>query len=145
MTERKEPRQRAIDERLFLWPSASPALKASRCRECGAIAFPLNNSCMACGSGDVAVESLPKRGTLWTWTIQRFMPKPPYHSSESPESFVPFGLGYVELPGALRILTRLTDNEPVRLKIGCVMELTFYTHRTEPDGTEIINYAFKSV
>jgi uncharacterized OB-fold protein len=144
-SEELETRQRSIDENLFVWPAASPALKASRCPKCGAIAFPASASCMACGNTDVVVETLPRRGTLWTWTIQRFMPKPPYHSSESPETFTPFGLGYVELPGALRIETRLLENNPDRLKIGSEMELAFYVHRTEPDGIEIINYAFKPV
>jgi len=100
---------------------------------------------MAGGCADVAIEELPRRGMLWTWTIQHFMPKTPYHSSETPETFAPFGIGYIELPGALRIETRLLENDPQRLKIGSLMELAFYVHRREPDGTEVINYAFKTL
>lgn len=141
----KVGKQRAIDPKLFDWSAQAPALLGSRCRHCGEMAFPVNASCIACGSLDVDVEKLPHRGTLWTWTIQRFMPKAPYRSSETPENFVPFGIGYVELPGAVRVETRLTENDPSRLKIGAEMELVFYTHRTDPDGTEIINYAFKPI
>ena len=68
--------------------------------------------------------------------------KTPYHSSETEATFRPYGVGYVELPGALRIETRLTENDPSKLRIGAEMQLTFYTHRTEPDGTDIINFAF---
>jgi uncharacterized OB-fold protein len=99
---------------------------------------------MACGCAEVAAEELPRHGTLWAWTIQRFMPKTPYHSSETSATFAPFGLGYIELPGALRIESRLLQNDPLRLTIGSPMELAFYVHRTEADGTEVINYAFKS-
>jgi uncharacterized OB-fold protein len=138
-------KQRAIDPMLFDWPADSPALKASRCRQCGALAFPVNASCMACGSADVSIERLPERGTLWTWTIQRFMPKPPFSSSETAETFEPFGIGYVELPGAMRIETRLTRNDPAKLAIGAQVALSFYVHRVDPDGTEVVNYAFAPV
>ena len=59
-----------------------------------------------------------------------------------------FGSGWAWLVldgGALRVETRLLENDPDRLRIGAEMELAFYTHRTEPDGTEIVNYAFKPV
>jgi uncharacterized OB-fold protein len=137
--------QKAIDPVLFQWPSPSPTLLASQCSECHAMAFPANGSCMACGGVNVRVVPLPQRGKLWAWTIQRFMPKSPYRSSETEQSFKPYGVGYVELPGALRIETRLTENDPAKLRIGSEMQLVFYTHRTESDGTDIINYAFAPV
>jgi uncharacterized OB-fold protein len=135
-------KSRAIDPNLFTWPSAQPSLLASCCRECEALAFPANPSCTRCGSTDVERIELPRRGTLWTWTIQRFMPKEPYASSETEASFKPFGVGYVELPGAIRIETRLTVGDPKQLKIGEEMELVIYPHRIEQDGTAVMNYAF---
>lgn len=138
-------KQRSVDSSLFKWPVASPALLASRCPECGAMAFPVTNGCMACGHEDVDQVELPTTGTLWAWTVQRFMPKTPYNSSETAETFRPYGLGYIELPGALRIEARLTENDPQKLKIGSLMELVFYAHRVDPDGTEVMNYAFKPV
>jgi uncharacterized OB-fold protein len=145
MHEHSKPKERAIDEGLFSWPAAAPALRASRCKECQAFAFPASDSCMSCGGGSVDVVDLPRRGTLWTWTIQRFMPKPPFRSDERPEAFTPFGIGYVELPGALRIETRLMENDPSLLRIGCEMELVFYRHCSDPDGTAVINYAYTVV
>ena len=73
------------------------------------------------------------------------MPKTPYHSDETTETFTPYGVGYVELPGALRVESRLTVNDPEKLQIGAEMELVFYTHRRDFDGTEVINYAFRPV
>lgn len=136
---------KAIDESLFTWPASAPALRGSRCSQCGACAFPVNPSCIRCGSLEVEVVQLPRRGRLWAWTIQRFMPKTPYRSSETETTFRPFGVGYVELPGALRVETRLTENDPGKLRIGAEMELVIYTHRVDADGTAVMNYAFRPV
>lgn len=138
-------KSRAIDKHLFTWPDRNPALLGSRCSACDAHAFPPAPSCTRCGASEVAVVELPRRGTLWAWTIQRFMPKEPYHSSETQETFRPYGVGYVELPGALRVESRLTENDPGKLRIGQEVELIVYVHRTEADGTRVMNYAFQPV
>ena len=109
------------------------------------MAFPVNPSCTSCGGTEVVIEELPRRGRLFAWTIQHFMPKSPYRSSETAATFMPYGLGYIELPGALRVESRLLENDPGKLMIGAEMELAFYVHRTEADGTEIINYAFTPI
>lgn len=138
-------RSRAIGRDLFAWPSQSPALLGSRCLHCGGVAFPVGASCRRCGSLETEVIELPRRGRLWAWTIQRFMPKPPYRSSEIESTFKPYGVGYVELPGALRVETRLTESDPEKLRIGAEMEFLVYVHRIEEDGTAVMNYAFRPV
>ena len=132
-----------IAEGLFTWPSDNPALLASRCRQCGIATFPAAESCMACSGQDVSIEELPHKGTLWTWTVQQFMPKSPYHSNETPETFKPYGVGYVELPGGVRVEGRLTENDPKKLHIGMEMELLFDTYRVEENGDEVISFFFK--
>jgi uncharacterized OB-fold protein len=64
---------------------------------------------------------LPARGTLWTWTTQGFEPKPPYVPDEG--EFEPYGVGYVEFEGYLRVEGRLTEADPGRLRIGMPMEV----------------------
>jgi len=132
-----------IAEGLFTWPSDNPALLASRCGQCGIATFPAAESCMACSGQDVSIEELPHKGTLWTWTVQQFMPKSPYHSNETPETFKPYGVGYVELPGGVRVEGRLTENDPRKLDIGMEMELLFDTYRVEENGDEVISFFFK--
>ena len=132
-----------IAEGLFTWPSDNPALLASRCRQCGIATFPAAESCMACSCQEVSIEELPHKGTLWTWTVQQFMPKSPYHSNETPETFKPYGVGYVELPGGVRVEGRLTENDPKKLHIGMEMELLFDTYRVEESGDEVISFFFK--
>ncbi len=134
---------RPIGDGLFTWPSDNPALLCSRCQDCGRAAFPAQASCAACCSTDVQVEELPRRGTLWTYTVQRFMPKTPYNSGETQETFQPYGVGYVELPGGVRVEGRLTENDPANLQIGMDMELVFYPFRQDEDGTELVSFAFR--
>lgn len=100
---------------------------------------------MACSGEDVAVEELPRRGTLWTWTVQRFMPKQPYKSNETAETFQPYGVGYVELADGARVEGRLTENDPEKLKIGMEMELVFDTWRVDENGDEVVSFFFRPV
>jgi uncharacterized OB-fold protein len=138
-------KQVPIDESLFTWPADKPALLASRCNTCGIASFPVADSCMACSGTDVAVEELPGRGTLWSWTVQQFMPKSPYNSNETPETFKPYGVGYLELPGGVRVEGRLTESDPEKLSIGMEMEVVFDTYRTEENGDEVISFFFAPV
>jgi len=138
-------KQIPITEGLFTWPADNPALLGSRCNQCGIAAFPVAESCMACSGQDVSVEELPTRGTLWTWTVQQFMPKSPYHSGETPETFKPYGVGYLELPGGVRVEGRLTENDPQKIEIGMEMDVVFDTWRTEDNGDEVISFFFKPV
>jgi uncharacterized OB-fold protein len=134
-----------IAEGLFTWPSAKPALLGSRCNNCGIATFPITDSCLACSGQDMEQEELPGRGTLWTWTVQQFMPKSPYKSGETMETFKPYGVGYLELPGGVRVEGRLTENDPAKIKIGMEMDVVFETFRTDENGDEVINFFFKPV
>ena len=73
------------------------------------------------------------------------MPKSPYHSNETPETFKPYGVGYVELPGGVRVEGRLTESDPQKLRIGMPMQVVFAPYRTEDDGTEVIGFFFQPV
>jgi uncharacterized protein len=102
-----------------------PRLVAGRCVECGKYVFPLRGRCLSCGGG-VERALLPARGTLWTWTTQGFEPKPPYVGDGEGE-FVPYGVGYVEFTGYLRVEGRLTEGDPERLRIGMPMRVVAVT------------------
>lgn len=135
--------QVAIAEGLFTWPAEKPALLGGRCDDCGVVSFPAADACMACCGRAVSIVELPRQGTLWTWTIQRFMPKHPYNSGETPETFQPYGVGYVELPGGVRVEGRLTENDPSKLRIGMPMEVVFSPYRTDDAGNDVVSFFFR--
>lgn len=110
-----------VDHLIAGTPDA-PQLIGSECRACGVVAFPAQSSCAACTSSDVTERRLARRGTLWTWTIQCFPPKSPPYAGDADE-FEPYGVGYVELAGEVRVEARLTEADPERLRIGMPMEL----------------------
>jgi uncharacterized protein len=112
----------AIADGLVRMTDQGPHLVASRCRNCETVNFPSRQSCARCSAESTVEELLAGRGTLWTWTVQSFRPKPPYPQDGE---FTPFGVGYVELAGQLRIEARLTESDPARLRIGMPMELCF--------------------
>ena len=89
---------------------------------------------------------LSRRGTLWGFTTQQFRPpSPPYDGDDTPESFAPYALGYIELPGELLVQARFTEADPDRLRIGQEMELRIVPYTTRPDGTEVLTFAFAPV
>src|SRR5438105_10841284 len=108
---------------LFTVDGAQARLIGSECARCGVVTFPRQASCPRCTSLDVRERLLGRRGTLWSWTIQCFAPKSPPYAVDDPEVFEPYGVGYVELPGEVRVEARLTVADPERLEIGMPMEL----------------------
>ena len=130
-----------IEEGLFTWPSEEPRLLGSECVECGAVLVPAQSGCPRCTSDDTRSRELGTSGTLWTWTIQGFPPKAPPYAGDV-ENFEPFGVGYVELPGEVKIETRLTTADKEELQIGMEMELTFLPLYTDEDGNEVVTFAF---
>jgi uncharacterized protein len=124
---------------LFCLLDGEPRLIASRCESCSEITFPEQPSCPRCASQGVTRELLGPSGVLWTWTVQTFEPKPPFLAADS---FEPFGVGYVELPGRLRVESRLTESDPTRLRIGQPMRLTLIELPGHPEHT---TFAFEPV
>ena len=132
-----------VAEGLIAGTVDEPVLLGSECRRCGTVTFPRQGACPRCTSTDVRERSLARCGTLWTWTVQRFRPKsPPYVGEEDSEEFAPYGVGYVELPGEVRVEARLTESDPARLKIGMVMELTLIP---APGRPAAVTFAFRPV
>jgi uncharacterized OB-fold protein len=133
----------AFPDDVFTWPSDEPQLIGSRCLHCSAVTFPQQGSCPRCGSVDMAEHLLPRRGTLWTFTTQEFLPKEPYASGETQETFQPYGVGLVQLGEEVRVEARLTEVDPAVLRIGMEMELDVVPFRVDADGTEVVTYAFR--
>jgi uncharacterized OB-fold protein len=78
------------------------SLTASRCLHCATVAFPPARGCQSCGRSAQETIGLGNRGNVWGFTVQRFAPKsPPYVAPAG--GFVPFAVGYVELPEGVKV------------------------------------------
>ena len=134
-----------IAEGLFTWPDA-PHLIGGWCPGCGTTTFPRQPACPRCTRAGMRDVALATRGTLWSWTVQGFEPKPPYAGDGS---FVPYGVGYVEVAaladGAAPVLveSRLTVAEPGQLHIGDELELVIVPFRRDAAGRERVTFAFR--
>lgn len=130
---------RPLADNVFTWPSDNPALIGGMDAR-GRIRFPFMGR-----PGEKPVE-LAREGALWSWTVQRFLPKqPPYLGRETKAEFQPFALGYVELSGQVRVETRLVDCAPEDLRIGMPMRLTIRPLFQDEQGQELLMYAFRPV
>jgi uncharacterized protein len=135
---------RPIAEGLFTLAEGEARLIGSQCEDCGAVTFPSQSSCPRCTSVRVRERRLGRRGTLWSWTIQSFPPKSPPYAVADADVFEPYGVGYVELAGEVRVESRLTVCDPAELEIGMELELTLIP---APGGetTGTVTYAFAPV
>jgi uncharacterized OB-fold protein len=135
-----------VADGLFTWPSDEPQLIGAKCPDCGVTTFPKQSTCPRCPSEQMDEVLLPRRGTLWTFTTQEFLPKnPPYAGTETAEDFEPYGVGYVELPGEVKVEGRLTVADVDVLQIGMEMELVVVPFRRTPEGDQILTFAFRPV
>ncbi len=135
-----------VAEGVFTWPSDEPQLIGSHFPESGVTVFPRSGACPKTSSRVAEDVLLPRRGTLWSWTIQGFPPKnPPYIGTESAKDFKPYGVGYVQLGDQVIVESRLTVSDPDQLEIGMDMELVVVPFTHDAQGREVLTYAFTPV
>ena len=118
----------AIEGWLTLDPAA-PRLLGTRCRACGAVFFPRetvfcrNPRCTGTELDEVA---LSRRGTLWSYTDNRYAPPAPYVAADP---FEPYAIAAVELAEEkMVILGQVAPGVRVEeLEVGMEMELALGT------------------
>jgi uncharacterized OB-fold protein len=116
----------------------APTLLGSRCRSCGAHHFPSHDTCPYCSAEDPEPANLSATGSLWAWTA--VTSPPPGYGGDTP-----FGIGVVELPEGIRVITRLTESDPAHLTLGQSMELRVVPLHADEDGNDVITFAFAPV
>jgi uncharacterized OB-fold protein len=107
----------------------APCLLGSRCRSCGSTFFPRETAfCRnpACESSEFESVELSRRGTLWSFTDNRYPPPAPYVASDP---FEPYAIAAVELAAERMVVlgqvVRGVGTE--RLRAGMEMELVLDT------------------
>ena len=114
-------KQISIKEGLFtapLSPAEQVRLIGSKCKNCSEISLGKQQTCSNCGGGGLEEIPLSRKGKLWTYTVIRHKPPGDY---KGPDPFVPFGLGLVEIPEGIRVLSPIKcDLE--KLNVGMELE-----------------------
>lgn len=122
----------AIHEGLF---TEQGELLGAHCPDCDRWHFPADPDCPYCSGERCETRPLSGTGTLWLFT--GVTNRPPGYLGE-----VPFGFGVVELPEGLRIITRLTEADPARLRFAMPMMLVIVPSHVDDAGREVMTYAF---
>ena len=125
---------RPIAPGLFQIDDGVPRLRAAACEACSRLHFPRTDSCPYCGSGTCRERLVGDAATLYLHTAIATRP-PGYRGA------LPYGFGVVELPEGLRVITRLTEADPTKLRPGQPMRLVVDTVHDE-DGTPVVSYAY---
>jgi len=132
----------AVADGIFTVTDGQPRLMGSRCVGCGNHMFPRQSGCPKCMTDVQEDVELATEGTLWSWTVQAFPPKAPPYLGPTGDDFVPYGVGYVELPGQVRVEARLTEADPAKLVIGMAMHLVLDPLCIDDEGNQVVTYAF---
>lgn len=113
------------------------ALLGGRCQQCGAHHFPGQEICPYCSAEGCGLVALSRSGSLFAHTA--ITKAPPGYTGP-----VPYGFGIVELPEGLRIVTRIAEANPERLRPGVPMHLVVEPLFTDGEGRAVWSYAFAS-
>ncbi|GJI90466.1 Zn-ribbon domain-containing OB-fold protein [Duganella hordei] len=133
-----------VSDALIGFQDGQPHLLGSQCADCGETYFPAADSCTRCRCARMQACDLGRTGVLWSWTVQDFLPKAPYNSGETAETFRPYGVGYVQMACGIKVEARLTEADPERLAIGMPMALVLLPYRVNAQGESIHTFAFQS-
>lgn len=130
-----------VAERLFETVAGETWLIAARDPASGALSFPFPDG----GEAErFEAVRLPCTGTLWSWTVQRFAPKPPFQPPEG-RDFAPYAVGYVQLGDALIVEGRIVIDDLAALRLGLPMQVTTEAFTSTPDGEPVLTYAFQPI
>ncbi len=131
---------RPVAEGLFEVSDGVPRLIGSHCLSCDALYFPRALSCRNpdCLEKNVERRLLADRGTLYSFTIQRYRPPPLFRMDD----WTPFALGLVDLGCGLRVMGMLTGIPLDQIQIGLPVKLVVETLFRSVDRVNVVTYKF---
>lgn len=112
-------------------------LAGCKCSFCGEVSLGEARVCPNCGKDQVKTVALNDQGVLWSFTVIRHAPPGDYRG---PKPFAPFGMGLVELPEGLRVLSPIQCDID-DLKIGMPLRFRAYV-RNDPDR-DVVTFTFE--
>ncbi len=131
-----------VVEGLFAETSEGPRLLGSTCATCKTPYFPKSPVCHNADCDETKMEdaNFGPHGTLWSYTVQYYPPPPP---ARYDEPYVPYALGLVDLVEGLRVLARISTDDPEGLQPGTDVELVLERLYGDGEGNEVITWKFR--
>lgn len=117
-----------------------PRLIGAHCVACATTYFPERAHCAnpACDDGRTTPTLLPARGTLYSYTFQRYMPPPPFRMDD----WAPYLLGLVDLGEGVQVMAMLSGVDADTVQIGMPLQLVTETLFTDPEGGAMATHKF---
>jgi hydroxymethylglutaryl-CoA synthase len=133
LMQREEPPLRS--SAVTYWRDAKQELNfhGARCRNCGAVQYPIPRVCGECGTRDQLDEiKLARSGTVYTFTLD--------HLVGGQYVNVPAPRLVVDLESGGRVFLEMTDGDPQEVKVDMPVEVIF---RRLHEGSGFHNYYWK--
>lgn len=131
---------------VFFDESGAPNLIGARCPQCGTYVFPPRvGNCPNpdCAGDELEPAALSRRGTVWSYTENRYQPPPPYPQIDP---FEPFRhRGSAPRSGGFIVPGKWPRASAADLTVGMEMELTTMPPYTDDEGVERSVYAWRIV
>ncbi|WP_066663910.1 MULTISPECIES: Zn-ribbon domain-containing OB-fold protein [unclassified Sphingomonas] len=129
-----------VAEGLFTTGSDGPRLIGSHCEGCGTDYFPTAIGCRnpACHDKRIVATELAPRGTLLSYTVQRYQPPPLFRMDD----WAPYAIGLVDLGGGVEVMSMLTGFDLDEIVIGSAVQLTLEPLFTDAQGETVLTYKF---
>ena len=133
-----------VAEGLFTEGADGPRLLGSKCASCGTPYFPRSAVCHnpECRESKMEEASFGPRGILWSCAIQNYPPPAP---ARYEEPYTPYALGMVDMPEGLRVLGRISTDDPEGVEVGAEVELVLERLYLDEEGNEVITWKFKPI
>ena len=133
-----------VAEGLFAETADGPRLLGSLCMTCDTPYFPRAALCRnpACAETRLEDASFGPAGTLWSYTVQYYPPPPP---AKYDEPYAPYAMGMVDLAEGLRVLARISADDPARVRVGAEVELVVEKLYTDHEGNDVMTWKFRQV
>jgi len=131
-----------VTEGLFAETADGPRLLGSRCQTCSTPYFPRSAACHhpECGESRMQDTDFGPSGRLWSCAIQNYPPPPPTRYNEP---YTPYAIGVVDLDEGLRVVARMSVDDPESLQLGAEVELTIEPFYRDEDGRDVTTWMFK--
>jgi uncharacterized OB-fold protein len=129
-----------VAEGLFEMCPEGPHLIGTRCTSCNALYFPVALSCRNPDCAEKCIEPalLPDRGTLLSYTIQRYQPPPLFRM----DNWEPYAIGLIALGAGLEVMGMLTGLRLDSIRVGMPVRLVVEALYSDAEGRPVATYKF---